>query len=179
MIKRLIPAPGNAAVAHGGGLLAPRTRFQTRVSAHRRVLFGSLPLDDVKKIKNTFGCTVNDVVLAICAAGLRTWLDERGELPSEPLLGAIPVSVRTREQMGTFGNQVSGMVVELPTTVDDPERRLHRVGETMGAAKKRHRRLPESLLLDASQVVPPALFAHAARLMSHASGLPSELVEKI
>ena len=172
LIKRLIPAPGDGAVPRGDALAAPRTRFQTRVSGHRRVAFGSLPLDDVKKIKNTFGCTVNDVVLAICAAGLRTWLDERGELPTEPLLGAIPVSVRTREQMGTFGNQVSGMVVELPTNVDDPGRRLHRVGETMGAAKKRHRTVPKSLLLDASQVVPPALFAHAARLMSQAIGLP-------
>ena len=66
-------------------------------------------------IKKTFGCTVNDVVMALCAAGLRSWLDERGELPAEPLLGVIPVSVRTREQMGTFGNQVSAMTVELPT----------------------------------------------------------------
>jgi diacylglycerol O-acyltransferase len=172
LIKRLIPAAGDEAVPPGGKLVAPLTRFQTRVSAHRRVAFGSLPLDDVKKIKNTFGCTVNDVVLAICAAGLRTWLDERGELPTKPLLGAIPVSVRTREQMGTFGNQVSGMVVELPTNVDDPGRRLHRVSETMSAAKNRHRALPKSLLLDASQVMPPALFPRAARVMSQAIGLP-------
>ena len=63
-----------------------------------------MSLADVKVIKNTFGCTVNDVVLAICTAGLRSWLDERGELPAESLLGFIPVSVRTPEQMGTFGN---------------------------------------------------------------------------
>ena len=71
-------------------------------------------------IKNTFGCTVNDVVLAICAAGLRSWLDERGELPAEPLLGFIPVSVRTPEQMGTFGNRVSVMIAELPTERPTP-----------------------------------------------------------
>src|SRR6185312_13360233 len=71
-------------------MVAPRTRFQARVSPHRRVAFGSLSLAEVKTIKNTFGCTVNDVVLAICTAGLRTWLDERGELPTEPLAGFIP-----------------------------------------------------------------------------------------
>ena len=140
LVKRPLPSPETGPPGSGNALAAPRTRFQTRVSAHRRVAFESLPLDDVKKIKNTFGCTVNDVVLAICTAGLRTWLDERGEFPAEPLLGFIPVSVRTREQMGTFGNRVSGMVIELPTEVADPGRRLHRVGETMGAAKKRHRR---------------------------------------
>ena len=115
----------------GNDLVAPQTRFQTRVSAHRRVAFGSVSLTDVKKIKNTFGCTVNDVVLAMCAAGLRSWLDERGELPAEPLVGVIPVSVRTPEQVGTFGNRVSVMIAELPTELADPVQRLRRVNETM------------------------------------------------
>ena len=110
--------------------------------------------------------------MAMCAAGLRSWLDERGELPTEPLLGVIPVSVRTREQMGTFGNQVSAMTVELPTNVADPGQRLRRVSETMTAAKKRHRALPASLMRDVNEVIPPALFSHAARAMSQATALP-------
>ena len=51
-IKRLVPAADDGAVAAGIDLVAPRTPFQTGVSAHRRVAFGSLPLDDVKTIKN-------------------------------------------------------------------------------------------------------------------------------
>ena len=172
LIKRVVPASNDLAVAAGIDLAAPRTPFQTGVSAHRRVAFGSLPLDDVKTIKKIFGCTVNDVVLAVCAAGLRSWLDERGELPTEPLVGVIPVSVRAREQMGTFGNQVSAMTVELPTNVADPGRRLRRVSETMNAAKIRHRTLPVSLMRDVNDVIPPALFTPAARAMSQATGLP-------
>ena len=172
LIARLVPGAGIKAAPRGSDLVAPRTLFQNRVSAHRRVAFGSLPLDDVKTIKNTFGCTVNDVVLAVCAAGLRSWLDERGELPAEPLLGAIPVSVRTREQMGTFGNQVSGIAVELPTNLADPRQRLRRVSETMSIAKERLRSLPVSLMRDATDVIPPALFATAARAMSHVAELP-------
>ncbi len=171
-IKRLVPAADDTAVAAGIDLVAPKTLFQSGVSAHRRVAFGSLPLDDVKTIKKTFGCTVNDVVVALCAAGLRSWLDERGALPTEPLLGVIPVSVRTREQMGTFGNQVSAMTVELPTNVAEPGQRLRRVSETMSAAKKRHRTLPASLMRDVNEVIPPALFSHAARAMSQVTGLP-------
>ena len=172
LIKRLVPGADDGAIAAGIDLVAPRTPFQTGVSAHRRVAFGSLPLDDVKAIKNTFGCTVNDVVVALCAAGLRSWLDERDELPTEPLLGVVPVSVRTREQMGTFGNQVSAMTVELPTNVADPGQRLRRVSETMSVAKKRHRALPASLMRDVNEVIPPALFTSAARAMSQVTGLP-------
>ena len=122
-------------------------------------------------VKNAFGCTVNDVVLAMVASGLRSWLDERGELPEEPLVGFIPMSVRTPEQMGTFGNRVSVMISELPTDTADPVERLRRINETMKAVKERHRTLPASLLLDANHFIPPALFAQAARATSRLVGV--------
>ncbi|OSC43340.1 WS/DGAT/MGAT family O-acyltransferase [Mycobacterium decipiens] len=166
LLKRALPTGSNGAAVRGRNVVAPRTRFQARVSPHRRVAFGSLSLAEVKTIKNTFGCTVNDVVLAICTAGLRAWLDERGELPTEPLAGFIPMSVRTAEQMGTFGNRVSVMIAELPTDSADPAERLRRINESMRAAKERHRALPASLLQDVNHFIPPALFAQAARATS-------------
>ena len=66
--------------------------------------------------------TVNDVVVALCAGALRDWLKERDELPREPLVAMVPVSVRTEEQMGTFGNRVSMMIVPIPTNEADPKR---------------------------------------------------------
>ena len=172
LIKRLIPAGGTGSVPRGNDLVAPHTRFQSRVSAHRRVAFGSLSLAEVKTIKNTFGCTVNDVVMALCTSALRSWLDERGELPAQPLAGFIPISVRTPEQMGTFGNRVSVMIAELPTDEADPVQRLRRINDTMKAAKGRHSALPASLLLDANHFIPPALFAQAARATSRLIGMP-------
>ena len=163
---------GNGGSAlQGNDLVAPRTRFQTRISAHRRVAFESMSLDDVKMIKNTFGCTVNDVVLAICTAGLRSWLDERGELPAESLLGFIPMSVRTPEQMGTFGNRVSVMITELPTETADPVKRLRRINESMKSVKDRHNALPASLMQDANHFIPPALLAQAGRATSRLVGV--------
>ena len=102
---------------------------------------------------------------------LRSWLDERGELPAEPLLGFIPVSVRTPEQMGTFGNRVSVMIAELPTETADPVQRLRRINETMKAAKEHHRALPASLMQDANHFIPPALLAQAARATSRLAGI--------
>lgn len=170
-IKRALPAPSNALPAPGSDITAPRTRFQARVSPHRRVAFGSLSLREVKAVKNTFGCTVNDVVIAICTSGLRSWLDERGELPAEPLAGFVPMSVRTPEQKGTFGNRVSVLLTELPTDEVDPVQRLARISDAMRAAKERHRALPASLLQDANHFIPPALLGQAARATSRLAGV--------
>ena len=145
---------------------APRTRFNGKVSPHRRFAFASLPLDRIKAIKVAAGVTVNDAVVAVCAGALRAWLDERGELPDEPLVSMVPVSVRSREQEGTFGNRVSTMFVPIPTNEADPATRLRRAHEILASAKERHRALPADLLADASQFIPPALVARAARVTS-------------
>lgn len=142
-------------------LVAPRTRFQTPISQHRSVAFDSVSLAEVKAVKDHFGCSINDVVMAMCASGLRSWLADEGELPDGPMLSFVPVSVRTPEQIGTFGNRVSVMMAELPTDEPDPVKRLHRARATMAAAKQRHRALPASLLEDANDLIPPALFARA------------------
>jgi hypothetical protein len=78
----------------------------------------------------------------------------------------IPVSVRTPEQIGTYGNRVSTMSVEMPTDEPDPLRRLQRAHEAMCAAKERHAAVPASVLQDANNVIPPALFAGATRVTS-------------
>ena len=141
-VKRIIPGGAAARGAPDGrDLRAPRTRFQAPISAHRRVAFGSLSLEQVKAVKNAHGCTVNDVVMAMCATALRCWLSERGELPGEPLVAFVPVSVRTPEQIGTYGNRVSVMLAELPTDEADPIQRLGRVSVAMRCAKERHKAL--------------------------------------
>ena len=122
----------------------PKTSFNGRVSSHRRFAFGSLSLDTVKRLKNELGITVNDVVVALCATAVRDWLLDRDELPEEPLVAMIPVSVRTEEQMGTFGNRISTMIVPIPTNVEDPRERLlraheylrEREGAPQGAARR-------------------------------------------
>lgn len=171
LVKRAFRGGAGGATWRGSDISAPRTRFQARVSPHRRVAFGSLSLDEVKDVKNTFGCTVNDVVLAICTAGLRSWLGDQSELPDEPLASFIPMSVRTPEQRGTFGNRVSVMLTALPTDEADPVVRLSRINDAMRDAKERHRALPASLLQDANHFIPPALFAQAARATSRLAGL--------
>jgi diacylglycerol O-acyltransferase len=145
-------------------MVAPKTSFNGRVSAHRRFVFGQLKLDEVKAVKNAHRCTVNDVVVSICASAVRRWLVEHDELPEEPLVAQIPVSVRTDEQAGTFGNRIMLMSAPLFTDEADPVKRLLRTHEALAGMKERHRALPAGLLQDANNFIPPAVFARAARL---------------
>jgi diacylglycerol O-acyltransferase / wax synthase len=141
----------------------PRTPFNGPISPHRRFAFGQLSLDAVKELKNKVGITVNDVVVALCAGAVRGWLIARDALPKDPLVAMVPVSVRTEEQQGAFGNRVSMMVVPIPTDEPDPSRRLARTHELLRSAKERHRALPADLLTDATAFIPPAVAALAAR----------------
>jgi WS/DGAT/MGAT family acyltransferase len=158
-------------------LKAPRTSFNGRISAHRRFAFGQLSLDAVKAVKNRFGVTVNDVVVSLCAGAVRRWLLEHDELPEEPLVAQIPVSVRTGEQFGTFGNRILLMRAPFFTGEADPVRRLELTHEALGDMKRTHRALPADLLQDANHFVPPAVFARAAqltfRIASGSAGRPN------
>jgi diacylglycerol O-acyltransferase len=145
-------------------LHAPHTSFNGRVSPHRRFAFGQLSLDEVKAVKSAHGVTVNDVVVSICAGAVRRWLVDHEELPGKPLVVQVPVSVRTDEQSGTYGNRIILMSAPLFTDEADPVARLQQTHEALDGMKERHRALPASLLQDANHFIPPAVFSRAARL---------------
>jgi diacylglycerol O-acyltransferase / wax synthase len=152
------------AKAGGPGIAAPRTSFNGRISPHRRFAFGRLPLDDVKAAKNAHGTTVNDVVVSMCAGAVRRWLVAHDELPQDPLIAQVPVSVRTADQVGTYGNKILLMAAPLFTNEEDPVKRLALTHEALGDMKQRHRALPADLLQDANNFIPPAVFHRAAQL---------------
>jgi diacylglycerol O-acyltransferase / wax synthase len=142
----------------------PRTSFNGRVSPHRRFAFGQLPLDAVKAVKNAHGCTVNDVVLSVCAGAVRRWLIEHDDLPEDPLVAQVPVSVRSKKQMGTYGNRIGMLSVPLFTNEADPVRRLLETHGSMLMVKEKHNALPAQLLQDATEFIPPAVFSQASRI---------------
>jgi diacylglycerol O-acyltransferase len=169
-IERRMGGHDDASLVDVRASRAPRTRFNGRVSPHRRFAFASLPLDDVKELKDALGIKVNDVVVALCATAVRDWLLERDELPDEPLVALVPVSVRTDEERGTFGNKVTGMILPIPTDVEDPRERLLRAHELLKGAKDQQAGLPASLMTDVSNFLPPALFTRAARVALEVTG---------
>jgi WS/DGAT/MGAT family acyltransferase len=143
---------------------APRTSFNGRLTPHRRFTFGTLQLDDFKRVKKKHGVTVNDVVVSMCAGAVRRWLVHHDELPDEPLVAQIPVSVRTSDQIGTYGNRIMLMSAPLFTDIEDPVERLQATHEALADMKERHKAIPAELLQDANHFIPPAVFSRAAQL---------------
>lgn len=170
-IGRFVPGVdgGEGGVLDMPSVSAPRTRFNGPISPHRRFAMGQIPLGTVKGMKNAAGVSVNDVVVTICASAVREWLLERDELPAEPLVAMVPVSVRGPEERGTFGNRVSVMIAPVPTHLADPVERLRFAHETLSVAKERHRATPASLLQDATEFIPPTLMSRAARAIVRAA----------
>jgi WS/DGAT/MGAT family acyltransferase len=162
--RRAITRQADGEVIERPRMRAPRVSFSGPVSRHRRFAFGSLSLPAVKRVKDHYGVKVNDVVVALSAGAVRAWLEDHDELPDRPLLAQIPVSVRTEEQTGTFGNRISVMIVPIPTDEPDPEDRVMRAHEQLLAAKERHRALPAQALQDVANFIPPAINARAARV---------------
>jgi WS/DGAT/MGAT family acyltransferase len=147
-------------------LTAPRLSMNRSITPHRKVAFASVPLADVKAVKDALGATVNDVVLAVTAGALRTYLDRRGELPDRALVAAVPTSVRTEDQRGTMGNRVSAMFAGLPVELGDPIERVRAVQRSTVGAKQVHEEVGGETLQEWAEVAAPALFSRAMRLYS-------------
>jgi diacylglycerol O-acyltransferase / wax synthase len=146
---------------------APRTRFNGAVSPHRMVDARRFDLGEVRRMKHAVaGATVNDVVLAIVGGGLRAYLQQKGELPGEPLLAMAPISVRSESEKGSQGNQVSSMVVSVASNIADPVERLTAVRESTHQAKEFTNAVGARTLTEFSQFIPGGLAGLAARTAS-------------
>jgi len=144
---------------------APATPFNRSITPHRRFAFRSVDLATVKMVKNAFGVSVNDVVMAMCAGALRRWLLDHDALPDQPLVAMIPVSVRDPSAKGALGNRVSAMLAPLPTSVTDPALRLQVVHSATQMAKAQQAAIPQGLVDQISDFAVPALTARAARVV--------------
>ena len=142
---------------------APPTPFNAPITAHRRFAFRSTPLETVKDVKNALGATVNDVVMAVCAGGIRSWLEAHDALPDTPLVAMIPVSIRTGDEVEKWTNRVSTIFASLPTDEPDPVQRVAKVHDSMVGAKQLFDAVPAEALTDFAQFPPPAVFGLAMR----------------
>lgn len=143
---------------------APPTPFNRSITPHRSFAFRSVSLDAVKGVKNALGATLNDVVMAVCAGGLRTYLEGKDALPDEPLVAMVPVSIRTGDEADRWTNRVSGIFANLPTDEADPLERVRKVNASMTMGKGLHDALPAEALTQFADFPPPAVFTRASRM---------------
>lgn len=148
---------------------APRTRLNAKVSPNRIWNTSLLEFNRVKALRRAVpGSTLNDVILTICAGALRRYLVEKKDLPEESLVAMVPISVRTKDQKNTMGNQVSAMFVQLATDVEDHIERLQKICENTKTGKTYNEALDAKSLTNYAEFVPFGLGGLAARLYSRA-----------
>lgn len=145
---------------------APRTPWNRQISPHRRFAYTSVSLEAAKDVRRAFGCTFNDVVMALCAGTLRRYLEKHDCLPAESLVAMVPVSVRSGGEDDSYQNRVSALLADLATNEADPAARLRRVQASMNRAKHDFQAIPAESLQDFTRFAPPAIAARAMRMYS-------------
>jgi WS/DGAT/MGAT family acyltransferase len=150
----------------GSGLWpAPECILNRNIGAQRRFEWLSLDLDDVARIKQKFGATVNDVVMATIAGGLRRFLQGRSAPRPTQLRALVPVNMRQAAD-GSLGNHVSALLVPLPLGISDPRRRLVNVAARMRSAKASRQAEAAKMLSGAAVPLLAAFMRFADRLKS-------------
>ena len=127
---------------------SPATRFNRTLTPNRWYANVTVSLDDMKTVKAAFGCSLNDVFVAMIGRAVRGYLEAHGELPDQPLTAAIPVSIRSPDEQRTWGNRLTTWYVDLATDVADPVDRLRRVTASTGAARESQEAKDQELMGD-------------------------------
>ena len=148
---------------------APQTPLNVPIGPYRRFVTASGRLADFKTIKNAFGGTVNDVVLAVVTGALRSFLRSRGvRTEGLELRALVPVSLRGTGDGASggdvIGNRLAAMRAPLPVYIADPLARLAAVRESMDGIKESRQALGAEVLAGVQNFAPPTILAQASRI---------------
>jgi WS/DGAT/MGAT family acyltransferase len=146
---------------------APPSPFNVEIGPHRRYTFVDADLASLKSIKDSLGGTLNDTVLTVVALALGRYMRRHGENTEGVVLKAmVPVSVRTKSQRGTLGNQVAAMWAPLPVGVENPAEALRKVSTAMEDLKSSGQAVGAQVLTNLAGFAPPTILSQAARLQA-------------
>ncbi|HEY2202012.1 MAG TPA: wax ester/triacylglycerol synthase family O-acyltransferase [Solirubrobacteraceae bacterium] len=158
-------AEGLGEIVWAGLNPAPQTPLNVDIGPHRRFVGIASSLQDFKAVKNAFGGTVNDVVLAVVAGALRSFLISRGvRTAGLELRALVPVSVRAEDEHHQGGNRIVVMRGPLPVYIADPIQRLRFVSEAMDGLKESKQALGAEVIAGVQNFAPPTILAQASRL---------------
>ena len=145
---------------------ADRTPLNPEIGPNRRFDWTSMPLSDVKAIKNGLGGSLNDAVLAITTGAIRSFLiDQRDyDVTGSEFRAMNPVSTRSSDQRGSLGNQVAMWLVELPISEPDPLKRLELIRDRTKNLKETNQAMGAATLVEISSGTPTTLLSMANRI---------------
>jgi diacylglycerol O-acyltransferase len=147
----------------------PKTLFKGKLGVRKRVAWAEpLPLLEVKAVSNIYGCSVNDVLIAAVTGALRSYMLDRGEVPSRSseIRATVPVNLRPLEHAKNLGNHFGLVFLPLPIGEDNPIGRVKLVHERMNELKASKQAAVSFGLLAALGMGPSMLQKPALDLLS-------------
>ncbi len=141
--------------------------LQGPLSQQRRVVILDTRLADYRLVRDAHGGTVNDVILAAVAGGLRAWLMTRGEVvpTTRHVRALVPVSVIDEDLEATsLGSQISVHEVDLPVGEPSPVVRLHQVSYSFAAHHATGKSVAADRLAGIAGFAPATFHAVGARV---------------
>ncbi|WP_345507544.1 wax ester/triacylglycerol synthase family O-acyltransferase [Terrabacter aeriphilus] len=162
-------------VARTAARPAPDSPLNAEVGSARRWVMVATDLDDYRVVRRRLArgayaedVTINDVVLATIAGGLRAWLLGRGEAvsPHTAVRAMVPVSIYGDDPAGMYANQVMACVVNLPVGEPGASMRLHQIAFAMRQQMEGGQAVGATSLANLAGFAPPTLHALGARLGS-------------
>ncbi len=149
------------------GADTPPCSLNAGFTSERRYARASLPLADVKLVKDVAGVTVNDVVLGVVAGALRDYLVKRRDLPGRPLVANVPVGIETSgDPSRAVGNRLARLATSLATDVAEPWARLQMISMVTRESKRCLDLIGREVIAEWLELVPPVI-ARAAVRRSH------------
>ena len=146
-------------------IAAPSSSLNGPMGGMRRFATVRLDLADIKATKANLGGTVNDVVLAVCAGGLRHLLLARGDVLESSLRAQVPVNIRPQDKEHSLGNELTSLFVELPVAEADPMARYRYVVRRARQLKAGTQRAGGKTIVDLADMGPPLAGELLARSM--------------
>lgn len=128
-------------------LRAPRSVLNQKITASRRFAAQSYSTERMRAVAKAFGATLNDVVMAMCAGALRSYLTDLNALPDKPLIAGVPVSLHRDREHAEPGNAITFMLATLATDVADPAQRFRAIKASIDYNKARFNSLSQAELL--------------------------------
>ncbi|TXD51248.1 MULTISPECIES: WS/DGAT/MGAT family O-acyltransferase [unclassified Polaribacter] len=144
----------------------PNTIFNKSVSPKRTWGTAILSFERINTLRKIMNVSINDVILAICAGGIRKYLEEKEKLPVQPLVANVPISIRSKGEKQEMNNQISNMLVRIATHIKDPIERLEYIQEQTNVGKSKHKAVGAKALSKMADAVPFGLANLAAGLYS-------------
>ncbi len=137
---------------------APRSPLNVSITGARRFAADDWPLERLSAVREATGATINDVLMGMCAGALRRYLLDLGELPDDPLVAMVPVSLREADDQA-LSNAVGVVLCNLGTHLADTEERFAWVRNSMEQGKLSLRGLTPTaaMLVSALTFAPLAL----------------------